>query len=296
MKKLTWLLVFLWGISLHGANSVPVDWASVWDALPDTRAFREVSTIWDAYRDYVQRMEVRKGDVAFLVDKTWIYYQDGRMLSEQNLGHSHRYASIFTEYNQSGPVERLPQGKRLPRSRDLLNAMFGKTERQVRQHCVAFTFLGHEINVNRVSAFALRQIERDLYAAAGFDTEVEKFIQDLHVIYSYHRKNVKGSRTLSFHAYGLALDLIPSSYQGLHANWTWSKSFKRLWYRIPMSERWSPPQTVLDSFKRHGFVWGGDWIRFDAVHFEFRPEIAFTRPADTPSEWLGGGALLLGNK
>jgi hypothetical protein len=296
MKKLTWILVLLWGASLRGSNPAPVDWVSVLDVLPDARAFREVSTIWDSYGDYVQRMEVRRGDIAFLVNKTWIYYQDGRMLSEQNLRNNHRYDSIFTEYNQSGPVERLPQGKRLPRSRDLLNAMFGNTESQVRRHCVTVTFLGHEIIVNRVSAFALRQIERDIYAAAGFDSEVERFIQDLQVVFSFHRKNVKGSRTLSFHAYGLALDLIPSSYQGLHANWVWSRSFKRRWYQIPLSERWSPPKTVLDTFKRHGFVWGGDWIRFDAVHFEFRPEIAFTRSADYTSDWLGGGTLLLGIK
>jgi hypothetical protein len=290
MKKLVWILVFFLSALLGGADSAPVDWGSVIDILPNPRAFQEVTTIWESYGDYIQRVEVRDGDVAFLVDKTWIYYRDGRLLSERNLHNSHRYDSLFTEYDRTGPVEKLPRGRRLPRSRDLLYAMLGRTEGQVRKHCVAFTFLNHEVNVNRIAAYALRQIEREIYAAAGSDPEVRAFIRDLSVIYSFHRKNVKGSRTLSFHAYGLALDLIPESYNNQHANWMWSRTYKRNWYRIPMEDRWSPPAAVMNAFKRNGFIWGGDWIRFDCVHFEYRPEIAFTRSsADTPS-WMAGAA------
>ena len=25
--------------------------------------------------------------------------------------------------------------------------------------------------------------------------------------------------------------------------------------------------------ERHGFVWGGKWLHFDTMHFEFRPEL-----------------------
>ncbi len=286
MKKLGWILLLLVGTLLGRADSVPVDWGSVVDILPDPRAFHEVSTIWEAYGDYIQRIEVREGDVAFLVDKTWIYYRDGRLLSERNRNNSHRYDSLFSEYDRTGPVEKLPRGSRLPRSRDLLHAMFGRSESQVRKHCLTLTFLNHEVNVNRLAAQALRQIEREIYAAASTDPEVRAFVQDLSVIYSFHRKNVKGSRTLSFHAYGLALDLIPRSYNGQHANWAWSRTYKRYWYRIPAEERWSPPRMVMNAFKRHGFIWGGDWIRFDCVHFEYRPEIAFTRMSvDTP-DWM----------
>jgi hypothetical protein len=290
MNKTAWILLLLVGTLLGRADSVPVDWGSVVDILPDPRAFHEVSTIWDAYGEYIQKIEVRNGDVAFLVDKTWIYYRDGRLLSEQNRNNSHRYDSLFSEYDRTGPVDTLPRGRRLPRSRDLLHAMFGRSEGQVRKHCITLTFLNHEVNVNRLAAQALRQIEREIYAAAGTDPEVRAFIRDLSVIYSFHRKNVKGSRTLSFHAYGLALDLIPRAYNGKHANWTWSRTYKRYWYRIPTEERWSPPLVVLNSFKRNGFIWGGDWIRFDCVHFEYRPEIAFTRwAADTP-DWMAGAS------
>ena len=45
------------------------------------------------------------------------------------------------------------------------------------------------------------------------------------------------------------------------------------WQRIPLDERWSPPERVVEIFERHGFVWGGKWGYFDTIHFEYRPEI-----------------------
>ncbi len=296
MTKFIRIQAALLAVSLTAFAFSRADWGRFMDVLADPGAAREVAVIQNAYGEFIQETAVRRGDVAFLVNQTWIYYQNGRMLAEPNLCNSHRYDSLFTEYNRTGPVDRLPRERRLPRSRDLLNAMFGRTESQVRQHCALVTFMGHEINVNRVCVPALRQVERAIHAAAAVDPDVRAFVENVSVIYSFHRKNVKGSRTLSFHAYGLALDLIPASYGGKHANWTWSRAFTRRWYRIPLEERWRPPPPVLDAFKRHGFIWGGDWIRFDAVHFEYRPEIAFTRRAPAASTWLGASVSLHGIK
>jgi hypothetical protein len=33
------------------------------------------------------------------------------------------------------------------------------------------------------------------------------------------------------------------------------------------------PDAVVAAFERHGFVWGGKWLFFDTMHFEYRPEI-----------------------
>jgi hypothetical protein len=296
MRKFIWLLILVVSTSLFGAKYAVMDWEMFLNVLPDARAYMEVSTLCDAYGDYFDKVEIRRGDVAFLVNQTWIYYQNGRLVSEKNLGNSHRYDSLFTEYDQKGPVDKLPRQRRLPRSRDLLRAMFGRTDGQVRKHCVTMTFLNHEVNVNRICAQALREIEREIYAAAAYDEDVRRFVEELSVIYSFHRKNVKGSRTLSFHAYGLALDLIPGSYDEKHVNWQWSRYYKRRWYSIPEEQRWRPPQAVMDAFLSHGFIWGGDWIRFDGVHFEFRPEIAYTRSPQTFDFWYGGLAARVGLK
>jgi len=30
-------------------------------------------------------------------------------------------------------------------------------------------------------------------------------------------------------------------------------------------------------FKKHGFIWGGNWYHFDGMHFEYRPEFLALR-------------------
>jgi len=72
---------------------------------------------------------------------------------------------------------------------------------------------------------------------------------------------------------------VPRSYRGRAVYWRWSRALDRAgWFRIPVAERWSPPASVVRAFERHGFVWGGKWARFDAMHFEYRPEIiAYSR-------------------
>ena len=33
------------------------------------------------------------------------------------------------------------------------------------------------------------------------------------------------------------------------------------------------PPDIVAAFERHGFIWGGRWMHFDTMHFEFRPEL-----------------------
>ena len=36
---------------------------------------------------------------------------------------------------------------------------------------------------------------------------------------------------------------------------------------------WTPPEAVIKSFEKQGFVWGGTWDEYDTMHFEYRPEL-----------------------
>ena len=38
-------------------------------------------------------------------------------------------------------------------------------------------------------------------------------------------------------------------------------------------DSWMPPQKVIEIFEEHGFIWGGKWIIWDNMHFEYRPEV-----------------------
>jgi len=57
----------------------------------------------------------------------------------------------------------------------------------------------------------------------------------------------RGSTMKSVHAWGLAVDYMPS--------------------RGEMGEKPDIPKKVVEIFKKHGFLWGGDWSRPDGMHF-----------------------------
>jgi hypothetical protein len=89
----------------------------------------------------------------------------------------------------------------------------------------------------------------------------------------YNYRFVDGTRTRSYHSYGLAIDLIPRSYGGRHPYWRWAMSREPDWWAVPYERRWMPPLPLVETFERHGFVWGGKWLFFDTMHFEYRPEV-----------------------
>ena len=117
-------------------------------------------------------------------------------------------------------------------------------------------------------------VELDLLSAARRDRRVAEWIDEIEITYSFNYRKIAATATRSFHAWGLAFDLVPKSYEGRHVYWRWSRARDRAgWRSIPLEERWSPPEAAIEIFERHGFLWGGKWGYFDMIHFEYRPEI-----------------------
>jgi D-alanyl-D-alanine carboxypeptidase-like protein len=76
-------------------------------------------------------------------------------------------------------------------------------------------------------------------------------------------RTISGTNRPSMHSYGAAIDLNPR----LGRYWRWhglsrtARDFDRI------------PKALVEAFERHGFIWGGRWLHFDSMHFEYRPEI-----------------------
>ena len=96
-------------------------------------------------------------------------------------------------------------------------------------------------------------------------------------ISSYSWRKIQYFEKLSNHSFGTALDFLPKSWNGKAAYWNWVRDFREDWYNIPHEQRWSPPQILIDIFESQGFVWGGKWLYFDPMHFEYRPELFLLR-------------------
>ncbi len=104
-------------------------------------------------------------------------------------------------------------------------------------------------------------------------------------------RNIQGSQRLSNHSFGSAIDLY-NPHMKEPQYWLWEEAERRA-RKSPqkqtsaeilktLKEKGIPdyrpeamaaiPQSLIDAFERHGFIWGGKWNHFDTMHFEYRPE------------------------
>ena len=249
--------------------------------LSDRKFFLEVTILLQIYGDYFQKIEEREGDIAFLINDSWVYYRNGKMLCKEHFQDEDRYESIFYDY-PIGRLTKIPSYREIPRrASDFLDQLFGKTEIQIRKHGQLVSFLNHKAFVNCICIEPLKEVEKQIIQSAEKDPEVKAYIDNLYILYSFQTKKVIGSQNVSNHSYGLAIDLVPRSYHRKHVYWKWSAVLDKKWPQISLNRRWSPPQGVIDAFERNGFVWGGKWSHFDMIHFEYRPEIIrLTQPSE----------------
>lgn len=229
----------------------------------------------DAYGALIDSIAYRGGDIVFFLRGQPIRFQDGRMLRSSRAPDGEGCDPVFYPYSLVPLTEPMTVVEPMPiHCTDALEALWGSTETEVREHGRSVRFLDHRMYVNELIVGPLADVEREIDALALTDSVVAAWVADIEITYSFTSRDIAGSPARSNHAFGLAFDLVPTSYRGRHVYWRWSRALEGdEWVDIPLAQRWSIPDVVLTAFERHGFIWGGKWGRFDAMHFEYRPEI-----------------------
>jgi len=135
-------------------------------------------------------------------------------------------------------------------------------------------FLGFRMSVHRDIVGALARVEAEIMEWEG----ARDFIATLGSAYGFNWRQIAGTQRMSYHSWGLAIDILPRNMRGLSIFWQWERDFNPDWMLVPLERRWNPPEQVINAFRRNGFIWGGTWPFFDNMHFEYRPELlAYTR-------------------
>ncbi|HTH14668.1 MAG TPA: M15 family metallopeptidase [Spirochaetia bacterium] len=134
-------------------------------------------------------------------------------------------------------------------------------------------FLGLKVTVHKSLVVPLQHIEKRLTVTRREDPDLDQFLSSLVRLEGYNYRDIAETQSRSNHAYGAAIDLIPRSYGSRNPYWLWAPQDSPGWYRTAWSKRWEPHPTVVRYFEDEGFVWGGKWLMFDTIHFEYRPEI-----------------------
>jgi hypothetical protein len=133
--------------------------------------------------------------------------------------------------------------------------------------------MGKNFDVHKELKDRLQKIDRLVKEAAKNDPEVQTFLNNIGSIGAWNWRNVALTVSRSFHSYGVALDILPKNLRGRATYWQWTGEKTPEWYKVPYTERYHPPPVVVKIFEQYGFCWGGKWMLFDTMHFEYRPEI-----------------------
>jgi hypothetical protein len=256
------------------------------------------------YPGKVREVSRKEGDWTIRIGDETFYWARGRLLPEELRDSWEAYRphnfSIYPETVPSpeslspGEIEELRiQGSaaaRLDREdqhRAFQGALYGGVTRpEIEGNLVRERFLGHPVTVHRDMAEPLKRAAGTILAAAAEDPETADFIASIRSVDGYNWREIRGTRRMSYHSWGLAVDILGDQQQSsgsgapaagregkLVVYWLWERVHNDNWMLVPPEQRWMPPARVIRAFENEGFIWGGKWALYDNMHFEFRPEL-----------------------
>ncbi|MDR2404167.1 MAG: M15 family metallopeptidase [Spirochaetaceae bacterium] len=241
------------------------------------------------------------GDWTFEMDGIRWYYAQGRFLPQGDKDRMEMFRPQFMyRYSMEAPVSpdelspwqdmanqlisrRQLSGSyrpyRLTLSAGTIRSPLFETIWQARTREEAFSrqqwidFLGRSVQIHRDIAAPLGRVEARIQELAKSEPEVQGWLKNLHSITGWNWRNVAGSENRSFHAYGVAVDLLMKAQAGMETYWQWTAAKGIDWHSVPVEKRQNPPSGVIRAFEEQGFIWGGRWQRYDTMHFEYHPEL-----------------------
>lgn len=224
-----------------------------------------------------------------------LYWQDGRLLPREELAARERYWTLLYGYAEripdpadfteedvarirsfSAPQNRTDGAGTPPFFYDLVYDC--ATRAAVERHIVTHSFLGKRTNIHERLRAPLDRVETRIRALAATDSEVQDFINTLASADSYSWRTISDSRKRSFHSIGIAVDVLPRGWGQKNVYWAWRRDIDPDgWMLLPLERRWLPPLSVIAAFEAEGFIWGGKWLIWDNMHFEYHPELLVHR-------------------
>ncbi len=254
---------------------------------PRVAGYEELRALRQAYPSIVGEPTERAGQLAVSVRDEWFYWANGRLLPYGDRNSWDRYVPIRFYNYRLGPLQ-IPvfteeQNTRLStwlqrrrvntRHNGFLDTLYGVSSRgDAEKLMVETVFYGLTVRAHPIIVEPLARVERDLRLLAG--DIATRFMRGISAVGGFHWRDIAGTSSRSYHAYGVAVDFIPKDYEDRFGYWRWAaEAGVEQWWALPLNQRWNMPLEIVEVFERHGFVWGGKWTFFDPIHFEYRPEI-----------------------
>jgi hypothetical protein len=254
------------------------------------RAEQVMKALAAAYPDRIGPAEFRGGDWAVPLRDTWYYYAGGRLLPEELRDTAAEYdPQPFYNYLPELPPWKKPspeeaarfrnmtdnRNKKPPkRSQHFYDALWRARNRdEAWERVKSLRFLGKSVTVHYSILEELSLVEEHILSLAKTDSQVRAWVDGIRTLSGWNWRSIADTQSRSFHAYGAAIDILPKSLGGRETYWLWAARTQPEWWNISYERRFHPPAAVIKAFELRGFIWGGKWLLFDTMHFEYRPEI-----------------------
>lgn len=147
------------------------------------------------------------------------------------------------------------------RIEQLFRSTYGNSQEEVFHRLARVRFFGLRYPFHAYAAEPLRRVVKRLEPQVQADPTLKPFLTNIGGTFIWRR--IARSKNLSAHAFAIAIDL---NVDRAHY-WRWTRRGEPL--------RWQNqvPQAIVDAFEAEGFIWGGRWVHYDTMHFEYRPEL-----------------------
>jgi hypothetical protein len=254
------------------------------------RAEQVMKALAAAYPGRVERAEFRDNDWAVLMGGQWYYHAGGRLLPENLRDQAGDYdPQPFYQYLPELPPWKDPSPEAVQRFRNMAENRSRNPPRRSQhfyddlwrahnrdesyERVKSLRFLGRTVMVHYSILEELSLVEEQILSAAKNDPAVRAWVNDISSLDGWNWRSIADTQSRSFHAYGAAVDILPKSLGGRETYWLWAARGNPEWWNVSYERRFHPPAGVIKAFENQGFVWGGKWLYFDTMHFEYRPEI-----------------------
>lgn len=255
---------------------------------------KQLEALQKSYPQIVTDVSHRDGDWTITLGDRRFYWAHSRLLPQEERDNYEEYASIrfYRYYRGEAQLVHLTEEQEArirllfgarsgsssfnaSRHNEFLDTLYGVHNRtEADQQMIQMSFLTHPVTVHPFLRAPLHRVEQKILRRIARDAELRAFVAEIHSVSGYVWRSISGTNTRSYHGYGAAVDLLHANYGGDHVYWRWSaERGVEEWWKIPISDRWVPPSILIDIFESEGFVWGGKWLLFDNLHFEYRPEV-----------------------
>lgn len=91
-------------------------------------------------------------------------------------------------------------------------------------------------------------------------------------------RTIAHTQRLSLHSFGMTID-INTNFSD-YWQWDLEKAHLPVEEETTLLYRNQIPWAIIVIFEKQGFIWGGKWVHYDTMHFEYRPELTQGAPYD----------------